>query len=102
MAVTNPSDPVEPLVMRALELARGGAADDRAVDDLVGRANGDRESVEAARDLLVQRMHRRRDDDFTRVRALRLLERATRRMPREDPKWRMRHSRWGGLWRSRG
>ena len=84
----------EELSTRALELA--GTGSPNAAEALAGASGGDRHLLEAARNLVVGRIHAS-VDDWSATDALTLLNRTLATMPREDPlDWRVR---WGQRFR---
>jgi hypothetical protein len=87
--MTSPA--TDAVVTRAGELARDGAGTAAgAADDLLSAAGGDRHAVEAARDVVVGRVHSR-IDDFEATATLQVLNRALTQLPIHDPlDWRVR------------
>jgi hypothetical protein len=85
-------EPAEAISARAYQVAGDGVSTDRAVQDLVQMADGDRLALESARNEVADRLHSS-VDDWSSTAALTLLNRALAAMPRNDPlDWRVR---WG-------
>lgn len=83
------------VVARATELVRDGAGVDVAAE-LLAAAGGDRAQVEAARDIVANRV-RTRVSDFEATACLTLLNRALSNLPIHDPlDWKVR---WGQRFR---
>jgi hypothetical protein len=86
----------EQLAEQAIELAASGERPDASAEELLRVADGDRATVEAARNLLAARLHAS-VGDWSATAGLSLLNRALATMPRHDPMdWRVM---WGQRFR---